>query len=77
MDELHAAVQRAGGLFSRAGLAKRWSVSKAYVSEAVKHPDFPAPIEIDDGGERGREVWSGNEADTWRETPRRPGPRPR
>ncbi len=71
MDELRRDISQAGGLHSKTGLARRWGVSKTYISQAVQHPDFPEPVtEID-----GREVWAGVAADTWRNTPRKPGPK--
>ena len=73
MKQLRAAIERAGGLHGRAGLARRWGVSKTYVSEAVARHDFPAPVTMIDG----REVWAGIEADEWRGTTRKPGPVPR
>lgn len=72
--DLRQAIKEAGGLCSQVGLAKRWGVSKARVNEAVRHPDFPAPVETDCGD--GRLLWFGNEADAWRAVARLPGPRP-
>ena len=58
---------------TRAGLARRWKVSKAYVSEATAREDFPAPAaRVDED----KPVWNGEAADQWRATPRRPGPKP-
>lgn len=73
MSELVAAIKRAGGLYSRAGLARSKNVSKAYVSEVTARDDFPEAIPIDDGK---REVWVGAEIDHWWTTPRKPGPKP-
>lgn len=72
MSELVTAIKQAGGLFSRAGLARSWNVSKAYVSEVTAREDFPESIPIDDGK---REVWIGSELEEWRATPRKPGPK--
>jgi len=73
MTDLRKAIDAAGGLFTQAGLAHRWRVSKAYISDVVRREDFPAPVAVLDDE---RNVWTGKEADTWRETPRRPGPKP-
>lgn len=69
MERLRTAIENAGGLHGRSGLARRWGVSKSYVSEATARDDFPAPIATVDG----REVWTGKEADTWRNAARKPG----
>jgi hypothetical protein len=58
--------------FTRAGLARRWQVSKSYVSEASAREDFPAPAALVDGD---RPVWTAEAADAWRSTPRKPGPK--
>lgn len=72
MADLRTMIARAGGLHTRAGLAKRWGVSQQYVGEAAKRDDFPAPIEVDGGELRSGPVWLASEADAWRRTPRRP-----
>ena len=59
-------------LFTRAGLAKHWGVSKSYVSEAAARDDFPAPAKYIDVN---RPVWSVYDADKWRATRRKPGPK--
>ena len=73
MTDLHDAIKAADGLFTQAGLSRRWKVSKAYVSEVVAREDFPAPVTAVDGD--GQYVWAGSDADEWRATPRRPGPK--
>ncbi len=60
-------IEKAGGLFNQAGLAKRWGVSKQAVAKHVRKPDFPAPVAVEGDGE----VWFGMEADAWRATTRR------
>jgi hypothetical protein len=75
VSELRFLIDQVGGLYTRAGLAKRWGITRAAVSEAAHRPDFPQPILIDDGV---REVWPGHLADDWRSNARRtPGPKPR
>lgn len=62
VGEVRASIERVGGLFNRAGLARRWGVSRQYVGKATAHPDFPPAIQIGGGGE----VWPADEADDWR-----------
>jgi hypothetical protein len=71
MTDLRQAIEACGGLFTRSGLADRWGVSKAYVSEVTAREDFPKHFEID----AGKPVWAGQDADDWRATPRKPGPK--
>jgi hypothetical protein len=72
VSKLRSLIDQAGGLHTRTGLAKRWGVSKTYVSEVVRREDFPRPITQVDG----REVWTGEDADAWRRAPRKAGPAP-
>lgn len=65
-------IARAGGLHTRAGLAKRYGVSPQYMGKVTRHADFPDPIEIDEGTGRTGPVWFGDEADAYRRAHRRP-----
>ena len=71
MTDLRSAITAGDGLFTRTGLAKRWGVSKSYVGEVTARDDFPSSYTID----LDRPVWTGQDADKWRATPRKPGPK--
>jgi hypothetical protein len=72
---LRAAIDRAGGLATLGDLARRWNVSRVRAHEIAQHPDFPEPVAtISDGTTA---LYAIAEADKWRNTPRRPGPRPK
>jgi predicted DNA-binding transcriptional regulator AlpA len=55
-------IERAGGILSLAGLARRWGMTRQSVWEMAQRPDFPKPIEQD--GEA--KLWFADEADQWR-----------
>lgn len=74
MGKLRAVIDEAGGLHTRAGLARRWGVSKTYVSDVVTRDDFPEPATYIDADPR-HPAWAGKDADAWRAEPRRPGPK--
>lgn len=70
--DLRTQINRAGGLYTRAGLAKRYDVSQQYMGKVVRSDDFPEPIEVDDGLGRTGPLWLGAEADAHRLNHRRP-----
>lgn len=63
MEDLRRSIEAAGGLYTRAGLAGRWGVSRTIVGEYVLRPGFPPPVLIDGK----REAWLAVEADAWRQ----------
>jgi hypothetical protein len=64
MDDLRRAIVQAEGLYTRAGLARRWGVSRTIVGKWTRSPDFPEPAAWVDAR---YEVWSALEADAWRQ----------
>lgn len=63
MSNLRRDITAAGGLYTRAGLAKRWGVSRQAVGEMIAQGGFPVSIDIDGGR---TQVWLATEADAWR-----------
>lgn len=68
MSDLRRSIEAAGGLYTRAGLARRWAVSRTIVGEYALKADFPQPIKVDGK----QDVYAGNEADAWRAANIRP-----
>lgn len=62
MSDLRRSIEAAGGLCTRAGLARRWGVSRTIVGAWVLQPGFPVPIKVDGK----QDVWPASEADAWR-----------
>lgn len=71
-DDLRRLIDKAGGLHTEADLARRWGVSRQRIRELTEMDDFPQPVLV-----IGRsKLYAGYECDTWRELPRKPGPKP-
>ncbi len=64
MSSLYTQIDAAGGLYSKAGLAKRWGVTQTMVGKYARRADFPTAIRVNDG-EAARECWLSAEADAW------------
>jgi predicted DNA-binding transcriptional regulator AlpA len=62
MEDLRRSIADAGGLWTRAGLAKRWGFTRQHVGTLTLREDFPSPIWVDGK----QEVWPANEADAWK-----------
>jgi hypothetical protein len=76
--EIRAYINEVGGLASLMDLAREWGISKARVHEIAKRPDFPAPVaEVAAGTSRAIALYSRAQAQAYRDTPRKPGPKPR
>ncbi len=61
---LYAQIEAAGGLYSKAGLAKRWGVTQTMVGKYARRADFPTAIRVIDGRST-RDCWLSSEADAW------------
>lgn len=62
VTDLRRMVADAGGLYSRAGLARRWNLSRTAVGNMTVESSFPSPVYVDGT----KEVWLACEADAWR-----------
>lgn len=71
MSSIYAQIDAAGGLATKAGLAKRWGVTQTMIGKYVRRDGFPTAIKVNDGT-RDRDVWLVGEADAWFTDHRRP-----
>lgn len=63
MQRLHSQIDKAGGLATLAGLARRYGLSAQRMSQLAHSETFPAPLRLVGGGD----VYSVAEVDAWRE----------
>lgn len=69
-DELREALRAAGGLLTRAELARLWGVSYTRVVQITSTPNFPAPLTVSQGAQR----WTGRAIARWSADNDRPQP---
>jgi hypothetical protein len=62
--KLQKSIARAGGLATKAGLARRYSVSHTRMTQLASKPSFPEAIPVDGAGE----VYVVSEVDAWRQS---------
>jgi hypothetical protein len=63
-NRVTTALEEAGGLVSRAGLARRWGVSRQRIAQLADNRErngFPEPLEVDGGPP----VYLANEVEAW------------
>jgi protein involved in polysaccharide export with SLBB domain len=64
LEDVRAALERAGGLTDSDGMAARWKVSRRRVNQIAQLPGFPEPLPVE--GDPQTRVWFTDEVDTWR-----------
>lgn len=62
---VRSAVEQAGGLASRADLARRYGFSRPYMGEVTRRPDFPDPVTTIGPAHAPQPLWSCREIDDW------------